>query len=514
MPPSHPHSKRAYIFNIAWSWLGFATMMASSVIIMPMLIRRLGTATYGIWALAVSLVEYFWLIDLGFRPATVKLSAEFRAVDRLGDLNSLVNTALAYAFAAGGLVVLLGWPNVNRIASVLHIQNPAFSFLIRIVGVTWAAGLVFNVFAAILEGFQRFDLSVRVTIVATLLRSTLSLGIVLAGFGLREMGIALLLSQATGYAMTYYYCRRVHPELELSPRHVSLRMAREIFAYARQMVSRVIGSRIAQGGLPSMVAHFQPVRFVTYFTQTQRMMEYLADAISRVALVTAPRVSDWWARGLRAEVLQLARTANRYCVTLWGLPAAYLFVYGSALCRTWINEEFGNAVAVILPVFIVGYTFWMGQFISSAVLMGIGRYNAFSVTQLVESVVVVAGAAAALKFFGLTGAVVVISTGLIVSRCGVLSYLFAREFEVSQRGFLLDVFTRPLLLITASIGALLACRQWLIPGRSWSQLFEVGIPFAAIYAALAFWLVVEPGHRELVLEKIQIWRRERLPARA
>src|SRR5580658_3439026 len=119
MPAPDPHRKRAYLFNIAWSWLGFATMLLSSGIIMPMLIRRLGTATYGIWALAASLVEYFWLIDLGFRPATVKLSAEFRASNRLGDLNHLVNTSLAYALIAGGAVVLVGWPNVNRIATLL-----------------------------------------------------------------------------------------------------------------------------------------------------------------------------------------------------------------------------------------------------------------------------------------------------------------------------------------------------------------------------------------------------------
>ena len=65
---SDVHSTRAYFINIAWSWLGFITIFGSSTIVMPMLIRRLGTAQFGIWALAVSLVEYFWLIDLGFRP--------------------------------------------------------------------------------------------------------------------------------------------------------------------------------------------------------------------------------------------------------------------------------------------------------------------------------------------------------------------------------------------------------------------------------------------------------------
>ena len=85
---SDVHSTRAYFINIAWSWLGFITIFGSSAIVMPMLIRRLGTAQFGIWALAVSLVEYFWLIDLGIRPATVKLSAEFRALGRTAQAGS------------------------------------------------------------------------------------------------------------------------------------------------------------------------------------------------------------------------------------------------------------------------------------------------------------------------------------------------------------------------------------------------------------------------------------------
>lgn len=513
MQSSHPHSKRAYFINIGWSWIGFAALLISSGIITPMLIRRLGTAKFGIWALAVSLIEYFWLIDLGFRPATVKLSAEFRAVNRMKDLNRLVNTALAYSIMAGGLVLLLAWPNVNRVARVLHITDPAFGFLIRVVGVSWAAGLVFNVFAAVLEGFQRFDLSSRVTIVTTILRATLSLGIVLAGYGLREMGWSLLISQATGYAMAFIYCHHVHPEMELSPRHISRSMAREIIVYARQIVSGVVGGRFAQAGLPSMIAHFRPVQFVTYFTQTQRMMEYLADAISRVALVTAPRVSDWWARGLRDQVIELARFANRYSLTLWGLPAAYLIVFGAQLCRTWIKPEFGDAVVYILPMFVVGYTFWMGQFVSSAVLMGIGRYTGFSISIFIESVVDVACAALVLPFFGLTGAVFVVNLAMIVSRCGVLSYLFAKEMQISQAAFLRDVFLRPLLLIVFSVALLFFTRQF-IPGRGWKELLEVGFAFAAFYIVAAWWLVVESSHRDFLAQKlIEAWRR-RAPANA
>jgi O-antigen/teichoic acid export membrane protein len=504
---------KAYFFNIAWSWIGFLTIIGSSTVVMPMLIRRLGTAQFGIWALAVSLIEYLWLIDLGFRPATVKFSAEFRALGQTEQLNCLVNTGLGYSLLAGSFILAISWPSVGLIAKLLHIQDPAFGFLVRVVGLSWAGGLCSNMFAAVLEGFQRFDLSNRVSIVVTLLRGSISLALVMAGYGLREMAVVLLFSQSTGYVITYWYCRRVYPELRLSPRLASFAMARRILGYARQIVSGIVGNRISFAALPSLVAHFKPIQYVTYYTQTQRMMEYAADAISRVAMVTSPRVSDWYARGYRQQIVDLTCFANRYSLTLWGLLASYLFVFGGNLCRVWINQEFGDRAAVLLPLWLTGYTFWMSQFVSAGVLMGIARYTSFSITLFVESLVSIACMAFFLPRYGLAAGVASIAVLMVISRCLVLSRIFAREFNLSQVRYLWSIFHRPLLLMVCSIGALWACREFVLPGRTLFQLISIGVVFALVYAAFGFRFVATPEHRQFVITKA-LARWDHLRARA
>ena len=61
-------TRRQYILNILWSWLGAAALILNGMLVAPYLIRHLGVDTYGIWALGLALVEYFWMIDLGVRP--------------------------------------------------------------------------------------------------------------------------------------------------------------------------------------------------------------------------------------------------------------------------------------------------------------------------------------------------------------------------------------------------------------------------------------------------------------
>src|SRR5262249_42735610 len=152
------------------------------------------------------------------------------------------------------------------------------------------------IFGAALEGTQRFDLSNRAAIVSTLLRGGLSVAFVLQGYGLRQMGFSLLAAQALGYLITYFYFRRTHPDFKLSFALVSWPMARQVLNYARQLLPGTIGQRFSQGAMPSVIAIFRPVQFVTYYTQTQRMMDYAADVISRVGFVTAPRASALYAR--------------------------------------------------------------------------------------------------------------------------------------------------------------------------------------------------------------------------
>jgi len=495
MSPAHSHSNRAYIVNIIWSWLSVALVLLCGVIFVPILIRRLGDTTYGIWVVATSLIENLWMIDLGLRPATAKFTAEFRARGEFDQLNCMLNTALAYSVLAGSILLTVAWFAAGALAKVEGITDPSFPFLIRAVGVSWAFGLSFNMFAAVLEGFNRFDLSNRSTLVTTFLRTGLSVAFVLQGYGLREMGMALMLSQAVGYAMIYVYCLRVWPEMRLSPQHISGQMARTLFGYARQVIPGIVGGRFSQGMLPSVIAYFTSTAQVTYFTQPQRLMEYASEIISRVGLVTTPRATGMHARGERAEIVRLARTANRYSVTLWGLFGCFLFVYGADFCRLWVDREFGDRVAPLLPLFVIGYTFWMGQFISAAVLMGVAHYTRYSVALLVEAVAAVAAMAVLLPLFGLPAGVAAVASLIAINRCGVLSYFFCAHFEISQSAYLARIFGGPLVLIAGSIGAMLWWRQWFGPADAWIRLVLSGAVFAVLYCLAAFRFVVSPEHR-------------------
>ncbi len=86
-----------YIVNVVWSSASVGVGLLIAIFMTPITLGYLGETRYGEWTIAFSLVEYYWLIDLGFRSATVKFSAEFNALGDRDKLSELLSTGVLYS---------------------------------------------------------------------------------------------------------------------------------------------------------------------------------------------------------------------------------------------------------------------------------------------------------------------------------------------------------------------------------------------------------------------------------
>ena len=477
-------------------------LILNAILLTPYLIRKLGTDQYGIWALGLSLVEYFWMIDLGVRPATVKMTAEFKALESWDQLNNLLSTAAGYSAVMGLAIFGLISFNTGAIAHFYRITNPEFPLLVHAVSLSWAFGLVFNVFEAALEGFQRFDITGRTFICFVLARSLTLVLVVTLGYGLAGMAAALLGTQLLMYLSFFISLRRIHPLLHISPWNITRKAGREIWLYARQVISAMLSARLVSAAIPSLITRILGVRSLAYYSFTQKTLDYAGEGIGRIGLITAPRAADWMTRGYRPQLMRLAEYGNRYCLTLWLVVATFLMIFGKALFGVWINPEFAEKAGVLLPVMLVGYTFWLGQFVSASILMGVGWYGEYSGSLMVEAVLTVAGFALVLPHYGLIGGVAVSTLLIFTNRCVNLSRIFAKKFEIKLVPFLWRIYRVPLCLAVVDGAALWVVRRTWLPGTSLRQLIEVGFVNSIVFAAVAFWLVLEPDHREIVVAQM------------
>ena len=492
-----------YITNVIWNSASTGLGLVIAIFMTPIILGYLGETRYGEWTIALSLVEYYWLIDLGFRSATVKFSAEYHAVGDREKLSELLSTGVLYSSMAAVFVILVSLAFANRVAAAEHLEHPG---LLRIVGVSWGIGMIFNIFSGCLEGLQRFDLLSRIWMVTSLARSAAILVVLKLGYGVMAMGWVLFGSQMALYLWTWLSFRREVSAARVSVFAGTAAMLKHLARYGLNMLTAQVAVRILAMSVPLVIGYLLTPRYVTYWAIPVKMMEYAFDAIGRIGMVTTPASAEFAARGERERLQELGVYTNRYCMALFAPYAAFLLVYGQQVYILWSHKP--SVVAnggFLIPILLLGYCAVAGQFNSASILHGLGRHQTYVRFMLVESLLVVAGLFFTLPRYGLAGAAWVLTTMMALDRGVLVAVLFCREIKISPLVYAAQIYTRPVAL-----GALMALVLWLLrsswlPGDSWLQVAAALAVAGSLYAGLAAGLVLTPQHRDHLLRKFAPW---------
>ncbi len=492
-----------YVSNVVWSWGGVVVTILVGFFLSPYAIRKVGDSYFGIWTLALAMVDYYWLIDLGFRSATLKYSAQYHAEGDEKALNELLATGLLYSAISGAILFGLSYFLTPWIGARLHIQQPVFVPLIRLVGFSWAVGLVFNRYSACLEGFQRFDITSRIWILTMVLRSIAIAILLYSGCGIFQMGIALVASQFLGYFLNFLELQRLFPAQRAGWGNATVAMFKRMARYGFHSFTVLVSGRILNQGVLLLLPRFLPVRFVTYYGVPWSLLDYAMDGVSRVGMVTAPSAAALEIKGGPRSLLSLAIHANRYCLTVY-LPVTVLsLLYAHPFFTLWIGRGRADYCAPVLTLLVIGSTAMAGQFNSVSILSGLGVHKNYARSLFVESLLCILGLFLAVPRHGVMGATAVVSGLMFLNRGIVTSILTSRVLKTSTLRYLSQIYVVPCAVAGTSALPLLWLRVHWLPGQTWPQLIAAAVIFALIYGALAFFLCLSAHHRELVVEKIK-----------
>jgi O-antigen/teichoic acid export membrane protein len=501
-PAPKTQKKTQFIVNVLWNWSAVLVNIFSALILSPFVIRRLGDDNFGLWALTVSLAEYYWIMDLGFRSATLKYSAHYRALKQDDRINEILNTALFYSACIGPLLILGTYFGAPYLSSLKNLRNPLFPKLLMIVVGAWVLGSLFNVFSSCLEGFQRFDLTNKIYLVGTAVRAFGTAALLLAGYGVLQMAVMVLIAQSLVHLLSFLAFRRVFPPLRFSRRFVKLPALRTMLSYGAHSIVAQAAQRVLNQGGPLMIGLFLPTRFVGYYAAPSRLLDYVVDGIGRIGNVSNPNAAEMTAQKESHRLVELATITNRYSLALFLPVTIFLGVYGPPLLGVWLGPQFGANCAPVLLALLAGITIAQaGQSNSVSILYGMGRHQRYARALVVEAVITLSAVALVVRPFGIVGVAWVVSSMMLLNRGFFTAWLLSQEIGVAYFRFLWAVY-QPLLMATPVIGLLFALRWTILPGRNWPQLILGGIIATVCYFPVAL-MTLRPDHRELLAAKIR-----------
>ncbi len=503
----HLRRSERFFKNVLWSWLGVAATIASGIFLSPYLIRKLGNEGYGIWVLAFGLMENYWLFDLGLRSATVKYAAHYRATGEVDKINAVISTGVAYfsalAFALlGGTFVLSRY--VDRLFQVSPGYRETFATLVLLVGTSWSLGLIFNVFNACLEAFQRFDISSRIFIAVTVLRVCGVAVLLFLGYGIVSLGAFVVAAQVLGYVLSYVSLSRVFRGHRLSPRFASFAVFKQMAGYGIHTMTGGIASQLLTQAGPLLIGHFRPASFVGYFSVPTRLLQYTGDAVERVGLVSASNAAEMTARRDLHGISRLGIFVNRYCLALFAPLGVFLLVYGRDVIRVWIRKaDFVEMSAPLLPILLLGTLLAVAaQFNTGSILYGLAKHGPYTRAMLAEGLALVAALYLLLPRYGIVGAAWAVSLLAVADRGLFAPWLLCRNIGFPFLAYMRSIYVRPLL---TGVPVLLFAfwTKRFFAGGGLLQIAAAGASIGALYFAAAFFTCLEPEHRGLVLDRLR-----------
>ena len=511
------HGQRL-ITNVLWSWTGVAANLFQGIVITRLLIKTLDPGHYGIWGLVFTILDYFWLFDMGLNSAVTNFCARFLAMQQPEKINEVISTSL-FSFSIIGLCVWIASPvlawKAHDFFKILPEDQPEFARLILIVGISWGLCIMVHLFLSALDGFQRFDLTSRVMVIQVALRCVGYFVVLKTTKSLVMMAEVFVATQIFGYVLNFLNFRRLFPALRISTGLIRWGMFREIVRYGLKSFFANAATLGLNGGGPIVIAHYLSQHAVGFYMLPSRLLQQAADAVSRIGMVTRSNAAALSASEQREATVLLGIYSNRYSLTLFMPLACFLLVYGRAVILRWVGPEMADHSAPLLPVFLLSYSLVMAaQFNSSSLLFGVGRHGGYARALAVEAVAYVSGLVWVVPRYGIWGAAWVSVILMIASRGIYTPWLVSRALDYSFWSYMSGIYARPLLSAAPTLAIAFALKSTVLPGRTWPELIAAGCLTAAVYMTIAAFVCIAPHHRALFVGRIPVLGSRFVPDRA
>src|SRR3989442_1475070 len=188
-------STRALIASV-FSYLRYGLALVSGIVLVPFVLGRLGDHTYGLWMAMGELLAYAAFADLGLLSILPWVIAEADGRRDTMEVRSLIVHGLALsgaAAAAYGLVMLTLWSVLPGVLSLSAQDQTLVRGPILIIVLATMLTYPLRIFEATLVGLQDVVWMGIRGVVHILGTITLTVSLLLAGYGLYSMALAATL---------------------------------------------------------------------------------------------------------------------------------------------------------------------------------------------------------------------------------------------------------------------------------------------------------------------------------
>lgn len=392
--------------GIMGNWMAMALGMGISFFLSPFIVHRLGTLTYGIWALVVALSSYAKLLDLGLYGAVQRIVSREHSLGNHAASSEAVGTALVIRLWIAGAIGGLGLISALILPRVFHIPADLAStsrIAVVLMTVNVAISLTLGVFSAVLSALQRYDVMSGYGMLQNLIRASGVWWALLHHHGIVALAVVELIAAVISSVGQVVAVVRLYPELQVTHRLGGRGLLREIWIFSYLVVIINLGGQLIYYSDNLVVGAFLSATAVALYAIGGNLVEYLRSIVYAMTTTFVPLASSFEARQdferLRKLLIHGTRASLLICLPI-GLA---LFFRGPTFIGLWMGPQYALTSGRVLQILLLASFTHLANATGVGIMVGLSKHRAQAYWVAEEAVANLALSIILVRMMGLLG---------------------------------------------------------------------------------------------------------------
>ncbi|MBI2423816.1 MAG: flippase [Candidatus Hydrogenedentes bacterium] len=483
--------------NTFLNLIGRGLPIIVGLIAIPITVRWLGEARYGVFSLSWELLALFFVFDLGLGRTATQFTARALARADHAAIPRIIWSTVSVQFffgALGGLLVAA----VAPIAATQWFQIPPEQialiqearWCIYALAANIAISLIEYSLSGALEARQRFDIVNLIRVVFSVAGSLVIILVAGMDWNLVVFFIINFVLRILSSLSFFIACTRVFPGDWFKPRF-SWSTLRELFNYGKWVaVSSILNPFLVYFDricLPILVGF----DLVAFYMVPYQVAERLLIIPATLSTTLFPALSVLDGRGDHNVISHLSTQSLKFLIAAMGLIAAVFIGFAHPLMLLLFGVEYGEHSTLVFRILCIGFSVNAIAFIPYAVIQACGRPDITAKFHLIEFPIHMLLLFSLGWIWSLAG--VALAWSLRVSLDAALLFAYTFHKNLLHRDHLREHKVLRLLYMVVAVNA----AAFLLDGVHLTALVVATI-LPILSALLIYWLCFTPQERSRV----------------
>jgi O-antigen/teichoic acid export membrane protein len=352
--------------------------LAVGFFLAPFILHRLGNVAYGVWVLAISVVAYLGLLDLGMQSSVLRFVSKGHTQKDHQGSSEAISAALWVRLQISALALLLSvglaalFPLVFKVPAELASDARKAVLLI---GLTTAITLSVGVFGGVLSALNRYDLQNCVSLIQTAVRVVVVVTVLRTGHGIVAIALCELVAAIVGNLLLMWVAHRLYPELQIQLKRPKREILRKIWTYSSYAFLTTVAVQLVYQTDNLVVGAFVSASAVTFYAIANSLCRYAGQVVNSMGATFVPAASTYEAAGDTASLLKLYKNGTRATLMV-SLPILItLIVRGPSFIGLWMGREYTHQSGIVLIILCIPLFFAYANRTAGAIAFGIEKHK-------------------------------------------------------------------------------------------------------------------------------------------